>query len=573
MTGDGLSDSAVAVADASRVRAVTAPAPATFSSAETAVRAARAGTAPGWPATLAGLAVLLAALLLLYRDTGLAMVGIWSRSDTFAHAFTVPPIVAWLIWRRRAALSAQTPRASRWVLLPIGFTAFVWLLGDLATTNAVTQLAFTALLVLTVVAVFGPRVASTIAFPLGFLFFMVPIGEFVMPKMMDWTADFTVFALHLSGIPVYREGLDFVIPSGNWSVAEACSGVRYLIASVMVGVLFAYLNYRSLRRRLAFVAVAFVVPIVANWVRAYLIVVTGHLSGNTLAVGADHLIYGWVFFGIVITAMFVIGARWSEAPADPALPMVAPGALRGAPGLGRRVALVAGAAVLLLALPQLLLHRLVQSERVGAPSFALPAEMADGWHAAAMAPADWTPGYEGAVTTAQRSYTRAGETVGVYVGYYRRQDATHKLVSSTNALAKGKGAHWSEVAGGSRTFAVDDRSVSVRTAQLRGSRQATDSGATRLAVRQVYWVNGRYTASDRDAKGWGAVYRLLGRGDDAAVVIAYAVDEPGGGANVALDHFVGANLPLLARRFAETRDAAPTLAGAAARPAPGSTVR
>ena len=53
---------------------------------------------------------------------------------------------------------------------------------------------------------------------------------------------------------MYREGLQFVIPSGNWSVVEACSGVRYLIASVMVGTLFAYLNYSTMRRRLIFVA-------------------------------------------------------------------------------------------------------------------------------------------------------------------------------------------------------------------------------------------------------------------------------------------------------------------------------
>ena len=48
-----------------------------------------------------------------------------------------------------------------------------------------------------------------------------------------------------------------------------------------------------------------------------MIVMLGHLSGNTLAVGVDHLIYGWVFFGIVIGLMFLIGARWSEPePAD-----------------------------------------------------------------------------------------------------------------------------------------------------------------------------------------------------------------------------------------------------------------
>ena len=104
-----------------------------------------------------------------------------------------------------------------------------------------------------------------------------------MPWLMESTADFTVSALVLTGIPVYREGHQFIIPSGAWSVVEACSGVRYLIASLMVGALFAYLNYRSMRRRWLFMGVALVVPIVANWVRAYLIVMIGHLSNNKLA--------------------------------------------------------------------------------------------------------------------------------------------------------------------------------------------------------------------------------------------------------------------------------------------------
>jgi exosortase len=99
-------------------------------------------------------------------------------------------------------------------------------------------------------AVLGWKVARRMTFPLLFLFFAVPFGEFTQPKLMDWTAYFTILGLRLTGIPVYSEGQNLVIPSGSWSVIEACSGVRYLIASVTVGTLFAYLTYHSLRRRL-----------------------------------------------------------------------------------------------------------------------------------------------------------------------------------------------------------------------------------------------------------------------------------------------------------------------------------
>src|SRR2546423_1258251 len=81
-------------------------------------------------------------------------------------------------------------------------------------------------------------------------------------------------------------------PTGSWWIVEACSGLRYLIASAMVGMLYAYLAYRSLSRRIAFVAASLAVPILANWLRAYMIVMIGYLSGNRLAVGIDHIIYG-----------------------------------------------------------------------------------------------------------------------------------------------------------------------------------------------------------------------------------------------------------------------------------------
>ena len=265
-----------------------------------------------WPAALTALFLAQAFVIAAYWDTAAAMVGIWARSDTFAHGFVVPLIVIWLVWRQRKELAVESPRPA-WGAVPLlAISGLAWLLGELAAANALSQLALVVTLILTVPAVLGTNVARRIAFPLAFLLFAVPIGEFVMPVLMDWTANFAVLGLRLSGVPVYREGLNFVIPSGNWSVVEACSGVRYLIASLCVGTLFGYLTYRSMKRRLLFMVAALVVPVFANWVRAYMIVMLGHLSGNRLAVGVDHLIYGWLFFGFVVVLMFWIGAHWRE---------------------------------------------------------------------------------------------------------------------------------------------------------------------------------------------------------------------------------------------------------------------
>jgi exosortase A len=279
------------------------------------------------PVALTLLAVLLWNVLWYWRSAG-EIAAIWWRSETFGHGLVVLPVVAWLVWRRREAIGALQPQPVAWLALPVALAATLWLLGELVSVAGAAHTGFVLLVVISMVAALGWRLAKVLAFPLLFLFFGLPVGEFLLPDLMKMTADFTVGALRLSGIPVYQEGMQIVIPSGSWSVVEACSGIRYLIASLMLGSLYAWLRYGTLRKRLAFMLVAIAVPLVANWVRAYLIVLLGHVSGNKLASGVDHLIYGWVFFGIVIGLMFWIGQRWGDptqamqraAPAGPFAP-------------------------------------------------------------------------------------------------------------------------------------------------------------------------------------------------------------------------------------------------------------
>jgi exosortase A len=509
-----------------------------------------------WRRALPQVVFAMVAILLLYRDTAVAMVTIWYRSETFTHAFVVPPIVAWLIWRKRAQLAALTPQPMRWVLLPMAAVVFVWLLGDLAAVNALTQLALVTLLVLTVPALLGMAVTRCILFALLFMFFAVPLGEFLMPQMMAWTADFTVLALRLSGIPVFREGLQFVIPSGNWSVVEACSGIRYLIASVTVGTLFAYLNYQSARRRVAFVLVSLLVPIVANWLRAYIIVMLGHHSGNKLAVGADHLIYGWVFFGVVILLMFMIGARWSEP--EPELdssrlesaptPTVV-GATNAAWSWGLVLALLT-----LAAAPHGTLWLLDNAKSTPVGAMTTPTALAGDWRLSAAPVAAFVPAFSNPSATVQGSYLgRDGKAVGLYVGYYRNQDYQRKLISSDNVLVRSKDPNWSQVASGSRETQIGSQRLAVRTAELRAASLASGATVERLVVWQIYWISGTFTASDYLAKAYSAWFRLTGRGDDSAVIVVYAAKDQIDGSEALLQSFLSDNLPAIEALLAQTR--------------------
>lgn len=496
-------------------------------------------TNKSWQTALPLLVATIGWILFWYWDTARAMVAIWARSDTYAHAFIVPPISLWLIWRKRSELAPLQPAPTLWLAIPLAALTFFWLLGELTAVNALTQFSLVATLIVATISVLGFQVSRHLAFPLTFLLFAVPVGDFMLPKLMEWTAWFTVLALRATGIPVYQEGLQFVIPSGNWSVVEACSGIRYIIASVTVGTLFAYLNYVSLRRRLIFVAVSILVPVVANWLRAYMIVMIGHFSGNKLAVGVDHLIYGWLFFGIVTLAVFAIGARWSEHPEVEAAstPLPASSVGTGAPWL------VVLGLITITASGPLGFMTISRADQAAPPQLAHLAPPA-GWSETPSF-VDWKPAYANPSATLRQNFTQGNQQVGLHIAYYRNQDFERKLVTSTNVLVVSNDPVWSVVARGRAALATGE----VRSTELR-SRQARID--TRLVVWQWYWINGHLTTSDIEAKLLTALSRLRGRGDDSAAVMLFA---PVDGTTTSLAAFAEAAGPQILQLLAQTRDA------------------
>jgi exosortase A len=492
-------------------------------------------------------ALLCIAMLLLFRETVAAMVSIWIRSDTFNHAFLVPPIAVWLAWRRRADLAIQPRQPVPWVLLPLLLACLLWLLGYLGGVAAASQWALVTLLLLTVPALFGWSVTRVLLFPMLFLYFAVPFGEFVVPQLQEWTADVTVMALRASGIPVYREGHQFIIPSGSWSVVEACSGIHYLIACFVVGTLFAYLNYRSTRRRVAFMLVLLVFPILANWIRAYTIVTIGHLTGSPMILGVSHMTYGWVLFGALIMLLFVVAARWAEheeLPVSPLPTRPVEAASRGG------VWWMFSAILVLVVGTQALAWRLDHRAPLPSPSLQLP-EGSGGWRVdAGVKEAPWQPGFVNPSANVFEAYEKAGRHVGVWVGYYRSEGDDRKLVSSVNGVVAAEDTAWRQQKTGNRPATVELPALQTSTVTRGSVLGFTDT--ERMQVWQLYWIGGRWTHSDTETKLWQIWDRLLGRGDEGAVVLL--ITPLADDADAVLGEFAKGNLAEIDAALVATRD-------------------
>lgn len=468
-----------------------------------------------WRTALPVLAAMLAAIVAMYWRTAASIVAIWDRSETFAHGYLIVPIVLVLVWAKRRELAAIAPRPDYLGFAALAGAGLAWLVAAAGDVQVVQQYAMAAMIPAAVLAVAGRQVARTIAFPLAFLLLGVPVGEFLIPPLMEWTADFTVTALQLSGIPVYREGLFFTIPSGQWSVVEGCSGLRYLIASVTVGVLFAYLNYTRPWKRALFVLAAVLVPIVANGLRAYGIVMIAHLSDMKLAMGVDHFVYGWVFFGIVMLLLFWIGSFWRDAAPRPST-AAKPAPARPAAS-ARRLAAAALAAVALAGTwPAYGAYLDQPSGR--AAHLAVPAPAA-GWEIDAAALTDWRPRYRGSAASLFQVYRKGERRVGLYLAHYRDQRQGAQLITSQNLMVVQKHPVWINVGEGRRAEDLGGGEVQIRQTRLRSPEQ-------RLLVWDWFRIAGRDLSNPYLGKLYLARDRLLARGDDAgAIIVATPYDE------------------------------------------------
>ncbi|MGX7926155.1 exosortase A [Tsuneonella sp. HG094] len=244
----------------------------------------------------------------------------WWDIDTYNHVLLVPVIVAWLVWLRQGELAKTTPRA--WIPghLFVLFGLSLWLVGRGTEINLFAQAGVILAFQGAFLAVLGIRIALIVAFPLAYLCFLVPFGDELIPALQQVTASLTIALTHASGVPAVIDGLFIDTPAGRFVVAEECSGVKFLIAMVAFTVLLGWTGFTRWRPRIALVAAAAILSILANGVRAWGTIYVAQLIGIERAGGFDHIVYGWVFFAIVIAVVIAASWRWLDRePAEAGL--------------------------------------------------------------------------------------------------------------------------------------------------------------------------------------------------------------------------------------------------------------
>ncbi len=477
----------------------------------------------GWRGHLIALGLVAFVILALFAGDVADMATIWWTASTFGHCLFVAPLIGWMVQQRLPGLRELTPVAWAPGLLWLAAGAFGWMLGEAGVVGMVRQGGVVMMLQGAVIALLGPAVARALLFPLFFAFFMVPFGEEIVPVLQLLTAKLAMVFLGIVGVPAHIEGIFITTPTGYFEVAEACSGAKFLIAMVAYGALVCNLCFKSWPRRIAFMGGALSLSILANGVRAFATIWVAHLTSVDAAVGFDHVVYGWVFFALVMVV--VMAVAWPFFDRKPTDPWFDPRRLQGVVRGGGTVAVCAGAALaLVIAGPVWLAASSAAADPLPA-SLVLPD--VPGWSRADEKQAyPWRPRFDGADHFVMARYRNAqGQVVDLAVAVFDHQDEGRELVG----FAQGAADPVSEWVWSSPAAAP---------ANARGE-EITAPGPVVRHVQSWYGVGGgALTGGRAQVKIDTLTARLLGRDQRAVAVLVSAEQREGRPADAAIAAFL-----------------------------------
>jgi exosortase A len=450
----------------------------------------------------------------LYQETVLYLIRLWNQLEIgeYAHGYLVLAISVYLILRKRRALSGLTPCPDSRALLAIAAAGLLWTLATLVDVQMLQTVGLLLLVLAMVWTVLGNRITRALLFPILFIGFAIPIWFPLSPVLQDLTADAVFWLIRLLGIPAFRQENLIVLPAGSLSIEGACSGLRYLLAALTLGTLYAYLNYQTLRARLTVVVISAAAAVLANMVRVFIVVYLGYATDMQHPLVGDHLSLGWYLFGGLVVILLVLDARLHRhfQPAGPVSAAVE-NTVVCAKGTLQHVAVMVAGVVLVSAGPAIIYRVNHQSHPDKGPfALTLPSATA-GWAGPVASDDDWMPQYQGAITRKQ-VYQKGSERAILYIGYYPVQKQGEEVINDLNRISNKD--VWQTRYPRARLRQTDDQPVLEQLLEKNG-------GVQRL-VWYWYRVAGRHTTNRYEAK----VLQVLGlvTGKPQASVMAVATD-------------------------------------------------
>jgi len=477
---------------------------------------------------------LLLLVLLAYRETSLFVMDIWDWRDsgTYTHGYLAMAISLYLVYRQRTILAKLTPCPSFIALFAVAASGLLWLAAQLVDVVTIQIVALFLLIISVIWATVGGQVTRYLLFPLLIIGFAIPIWDPLQPILQQMTTDVVFRVTRLWGIPALMEGHIIILPAGRLAIAESCSGISYLLAALILGMLYAHMYYQGFRSRFFVVMVSAIAAILANMVRVFIVVYVAYKTDMQHPLVADHFNLGWYLFGGIVFVLLLIDGmvhRHAGNTGADARPRDKTVAAEGCHhGVMQYLLLPAATVVLVAAGPATAWWVEKQVENPQDIVLKLPAG-AGGWAGPASTTDSWIPVFHGAIAD-RRSYRKSADELYLYAGFYPWQSQGNELINDLNRIA-GK-TTW-------RAVYPQARSAHYRQQTVREQVLESTSGQHRL-VWYWYRVGGRQTGSKYQAKVLQLRGILEGNRKASVLVIATDFDENADTARQVLSDFISA---------------------------------
>jgi exosortase D (VPLPA-CTERM-specific) len=255
-----------------------------------------------------GLAFLSLSFLLCYAQTIRGLFNLWLQDGDYSYAFAIPFITGYLIWKSKPVLNTIRIRPN-WLG---GIFFFILLIismyGILGSSPSAVRPAMPLILLGIILFCYGTEVFRVLAFPLTLLIFMIPLPTVFQTRigvpLQTVSTGVGEFILRLLGVSVFVEGNIIDLGIIQLQVVEACSGLRYILALLALGVVFVYFFERIRWKQIVLVLSTIPTAILSNALR---IAITGYLAQNyslRFAEGFFHGFSGWLIFIFALFIMF-----------------------------------------------------------------------------------------------------------------------------------------------------------------------------------------------------------------------------------------------------------------------------
>ena len=473
-----------------------------------------------WRIAGVAIAALLLLTFVLYQQSVLFLIDKWNRlgGGDYGHGYLVLMISVYLIFYNRQRLAALTPCPEYRAILAIVFASMIWTLAALVDIELLQTVGLILMVLSIVWALLGIQIAKILVFPILYISFAIPIWSLLTPLLQELTADVVFWLIRVKEIPALRIENMIVLPSGTLSIEEACAGMRYLLAALILGALYAYLNYVTFYSRLIIVLVSAGAAVLANILRVFIVVYLGYTTDMQHPLVSDHATLGWYLFGGLVVVLLVIEAllhrKWLRDPGTTLGNVVC----KSPPcdkGKLQYITFILVATIFISAGPITIFWVSKPSQLDNYPvQMTMPSSTGE-WVAADAGDDSWVPLYKGAISHKIIYRDNNNHEIQLYLGLYSVQRQGEELINDLNRISDEK--IWRIMYQKAKLYTIGGQQVHEQLLEK-------NDGSQRL-VWYWYRVAGQNTVNKYQAKALQVLGLLKGKRQSSIVAIATKLDD------------------------------------------------